>query len=375
MSTERKPFTFDEKDQLRDIFIPLERVDGDEYRAAAARIGEAYGYAGRPDARPLFNPADPRLTNWLIELYARGEAALAKSDDFRLAFDGGYFRASRVFEQGGWTLAMRRIPSQVPELAELTMPTWWSRFLLDAELLQGGLILVCAPNGQGKTTTASSVVSTRLKLFGGHAVCIEDPPELPLSGWHGAGHCMQIPVSGDVRTYGGDATFASCLKKSLRLFPAVQGGTVLMVGEVRDADTAAEVLLAASNGHLVITTFHGFQIPAALQRFETMASDKLGHASGPEQLAGTLRGVLFQTLSLREGASGWSSGTLSGDLLWSPKPKATAAVGSPIAAALRQRNWDAIGKAVALQNKRLGDARPDIGLDVLKTQFLNDKLL
>ena len=215
-------------------------------------------------------------------------------------------------------------------------------------------------------------MATRLARYGGHAVCIEDPPELPLSGWHGAGHCMQIPVNGDARASDGSGSFATSLKKSLRLFPAIQGGSILMVGEVRDADTAAEVLLAATNGHLVITTFHGFQIPGALQRFEAMASDKLGEATGPALLAATLRGALFHRLSLDQDKTGWEAGSLSGDLLWSPKGKDGS--NTPLGAALRARNWEAVGRAVASQNDRLGKTKPEASLDVMKTQFLNDKL-
>lgn len=113
-----------------------------------------------------------------------------------------------------------------------------------------GLVLVVGPTGSGKTTTLYSIINT-LNTVERKIITLEDPVEYFLPG------IVQIPVSGDNNQQG----FAEKLRAVLRLDP-----DVVMVGEIRDQDTAKTALQASLTGHLVLSTYHASSAAAALTR-------------------------------------------------------------------------------------------------------------
>jgi len=113
-----------------------------------------------------------------------------------------------------------------------------------------GMVLVVGPTGSGKTTTLYSLIET-LNTDERKIITLEDPVEYFLPG------VVQIPVHGDME----GASFAEKLRAVLRLDP-----DVVMVGEIRDQDTAKTSLQAALTGHLVLSTFHASSSSAALTR-------------------------------------------------------------------------------------------------------------
>ncbi|HSX34011.1 MAG TPA: GspE/PulE family protein [Candidatus Saccharimonadales bacterium] len=113
-----------------------------------------------------------------------------------------------------------------------------------------GLVLVVGPTGSGKTTTLYSLINT-LNSDERKIITLEDPIEYFMKG------VVQIPVAGDHQ----DTGFADMLRAVLRLDP-----DVVMVGEIRDQDTARTALQAALTGHLVLSTFHAGSAAAALTR-------------------------------------------------------------------------------------------------------------
>ncbi|HEX8226481.1 MAG TPA: ATPase, T2SS/T4P/T4SS family [Candidatus Saccharimonadales bacterium] len=113
-----------------------------------------------------------------------------------------------------------------------------------------GMVLVVGPTGSGKTTTLYSLLTT-LNSDERKIITLEDPVEYYLPG------VVQIPVQGDHNASG----FADKLRAVLRLDP-----DTLMVGEIRDQDTARTALQAALTGHLVLSTFHASSASAALTR-------------------------------------------------------------------------------------------------------------
>jgi len=113
-----------------------------------------------------------------------------------------------------------------------------------------GMVLVVGPTGSGKTTTLYSLINT-LNTDERKIITLEDPIEYYLKG------VVQIPVHGDANKTG----FAESLRATLRLDP-----DVVMIGEIRDQDTAKTSLQAALTGHLVLSTFHASSASAALTR-------------------------------------------------------------------------------------------------------------
>ncbi|AFH39727.1 GspE/PulE family protein [Thermus thermophilus] len=138
-----------------------------------------------------------------------------------------------------------------------------------------GILFVTGPTGSGKTTTlyaALEQVYTKEKTF----VTIEDPVEFPLEG------VVQIPVQPKI-----GLTFAEALRTVLRLDP-----DVILVGEVRDAETLDTALRAALTGHLVLATLHANDAVAALTRLVEMGAER-------PLLAATLIGTVAQRLVRR----------------------------------------------------------------------------
>lgn len=115
-----------------------------------------------------------------------------------------------------------------------------------------GLVMVVGPTGSGKTTTLYSILNS-LNSEDRKIITIEDPVEYQFPG------ITQISVTSSEG--GDDASFADKLRAVLRLDP-----DIVMVGEVRDNDTARTALQAALTGHLVLTTFHAGSAAAALTR-------------------------------------------------------------------------------------------------------------
>ena len=138
-----------------------------------------------------------------------------------------------------------------------------------------GIVIAAGPTGSGKTTTLYSALALR-DTTAEKVITVEDPVEYHLSG------VTQIPVN---RKAG--MTFASALRSVLRQDP-----DVLMVGEMRDPETAEVAVQAAMTGHLVFSTLHTNDAPSAVTRL-------LDLQVAPYQIAATINGVLAQRLVRR----------------------------------------------------------------------------
>ena len=138
-----------------------------------------------------------------------------------------------------------------------------------------GIVIAAGPTGSGKTTTLYSALALR-DTTAEKVITVEDPVEYHLSG------VTQIPVN---RKAG--MTFASALRSVLRQDP-----DVMMVGEMRDPETAEVAVQAAMTGHLVFSTLHTNDAPSAVTRL-------LDLQVAPYQIAATINGVLAQRLVRR----------------------------------------------------------------------------
>lgn len=222
---------------------------------------------------PSFLKADIKNLVAAISKMAKGD------EEFIVPYDGVNYRVSMIPDIGGAWFAVRKAASVVPKLADLQFPTALREKLLDAGAPgRSGLILISGPTGSGKTTTASALLVDYLERYGGVAVTIEEPPELPLSGPHGEngnGWCFQLPVN--------DGDFAEPLKRTMRYQPRY-----IMIGEIR-SPLATKILLRASvNGHIVISTMHAGSIAETI-------SGVLTYLEGPESeyMAGVLSNGLI----------------------------------------------------------------------------------
>ncbi|MEX0331924.1 MAG: GspE/PulE family protein [Puniceicoccaceae bacterium] len=191
---------------------------------------------------------------------------------------GSSARLSHLTTVDGESVVLR-IPKQelsALPLPELGMPPELMEECLDSVLANPGLILCCGPTGSGKTTTLYSLMH-ELSRYDLKIITIEDPVEQELPD------VVQCPVN-EARGW----TFASAVRSFLRQDP-----DVIMVGEVRDANSAIASCRAALSGHAVLSTMHARNTDAALHRL-------LAWGVPPGILADSVRLVVNQRLSVED---------------------------------------------------------------------------
>jgi twitching motility protein PilT len=193
------------------------------------------------------------------------------------------FRVNGFRQRGAISFAFRAIPDQIPSFAELHLPPGVVR-LADE---QRGLVLVTGATGSGKTTTLAAMLDHINRTRRQHIVTIEDPIEV----LHPDRSCIvnQREVGLDTESFG------QALRRVLRQDP-----DVILIGELRDAETAQVALQAAESGHLVFSTLHTLDAAETIGRMvEFFPPEKQPQVISI--LAGVLRGVISQRLLPRAG--------------------------------------------------------------------------
>jgi twitching motility protein PilT len=188
------------------------------------------------------------------------------------------FRVNGYRAKGATSFAFRVIPREVPTLEKLALPSV-------VETLAGehrGLVLVTGATGSGKTTTLAAIINHINRTRAQHVITIEDPIEII----HEDIGCIvnQREVGLDTDSFG------EALRRALRQDP-----DVILIGELRDAETAQTALHAAESGHLVFSTLHTVDAAETCSRLvEFFPPDK--QLVIRTILAGVLRGVVSQRL-------------------------------------------------------------------------------
>lgn len=189
--------------------------------------------------------------------------------------------AFRQREQVGF--AFRVISAVIPSFEELSLPSGVGRLANEPR----GLILVTGATGSGKTTTLAAMVDHINRTRRDHVLTIEDPIEIVHQEQRGV--ISQREVGLDTMSFG------EALRRALRQDP-----DVILIGELRDAETAQVALQAAESGHLVLSTLHTIDAAESCGRIiEFFPPEKQQVIRSI--LAGVLRGVVSQRLLPRAG--------------------------------------------------------------------------
>jgi twitching motility protein PilT len=207
------------------------------------------------------------------EFKSEGEA------DFSYAVAGvGRFRVNAFRQRGAASLVMRFIPFGVPKFEDLNLPETIGKLAME----ERGIVLVTGTTGSGKSTTLASMIDLVNRTVPKHIVTIEDPIEF----LHRDQKCIinQREVGSDT------ASFARALRRVLRQDP-----DIILIGEIRDSETAQIALSAAETGHLVLSTLHTLDATETVNRVIDLFPPH-EREQVRSMLAGTIRGVIGQRL-------------------------------------------------------------------------------
>ena len=207
--------------------------------------------------------------------------------DFGYTLPGvGRLRCNAAQQRGAVSLAIRLLPPKMPTIDELGLPHIYKELALRPR----GLIVVSGPTGSGKSTSQAAMIHHLNTNESRHVVTIEDPIEYIHSS---------IKCAITQRQLGSDTlSFTTALKHVLRQDP-----DVILVGEMRDLDTAAAVLTIAETGHLIMTTGHAPSASQAIERIVDLFPPAERHLA-QTRLASLLIGVLCQVLVPKADGSG-----------------------------------------------------------------------
>jgi twitching motility protein PilT len=151
----------------------------------------------------------------------------------------GRFRANFHYQRGTLAAAIRILPEQVPTLETLHLPPGLAAL---AERRQG-LVLLTGPTGCGKSSTLAALIELVNTRRRDHIITIEDPIEFE--------HPNRTSVVEQIELGHDTPSFAEAVRAAMRQIP-----NVILVGEMRDAETTAAALTAAETGHLVFSSLH-----------------------------------------------------------------------------------------------------------------------
>ena len=251
---------------------PLYRVDGELIRLPDKVLNEKDIMAF---LEAIAGAADVERFNRLLEL------------DTSCSLDKrARFRVNACKDDGDTRIVMRTIPLEIAPLKDLGLPEVLRKICHG----NNGLVLVTGPTGSGKSTTLAAMVDEINTNRSVHIVTIEDPLEFVHRDKEGI--VTQRSVGHDT------LSFANALRAALRQDP-----DVILIGEMRDAETVQTALASAETGHLVFSTLHTVDAVETLNRiidfFEPHQQLQIR-----KQLASVLRAVVSQRLAPRQDGKG-----------------------------------------------------------------------
>jgi len=200
-------------------------------------------------------------------------------------FDGAYspggkyrFRGNISININGYAMALRLIPPTIKTMEDLHLPSALHK-LAD---LRRGLVLVTGTTGSGKSTTLATIINEINNKHPHHIITIEDPIEYAFEDNKSIIEQRQVGI----HTH----AFSTALRAAMREDP-----DIIVVGEIRDIDTAESILQAVNTGHLVFSTVHTLDARETIDRLIAIfPSDEQNRVR--ETLAATIEAVISQRL-------------------------------------------------------------------------------
>jgi len=239
----------------------------------------------RPLNLPILNTKEvEEMAYSLIEDKQKKEFEEHNELDFSFQLEGiGRFRANYYRTIHGIACSFRMIPIEIPTLDEYNNNPIFKQLVKKEK----GLILVTGPTGSGKSTTLASMLHEINMTERRHIITVEDPVEFIHK------NIKSLFSQRDVGT--NTNSFAAALKYALRQDP-----DIILIGEMRDAETIGAALTAAETGHLVFGTLHTNSAPGTINRIiDVFSGGEQGQVRA--QLSSSLVAVISQSLIPRIG--------------------------------------------------------------------------
>ena len=190
----------------------------------------------------------------------------------------GRFRVNAFRQRGSISIVMRFIPLGVPRLEDLGLP----EVIASLAREERGIVLVTGTTGSGKSTTLAAMLDLVNRSVPKHIVTIEDPIEFL--------HRNQKSIINQREVGTDTASYSRALRRVLRQDP-----DIILIGEIRDSESAQIALSAAETGHLVLSTLHTLDATETINRMIDLFPPH-ERMQVRAMLAGTLKGIVGQRL-------------------------------------------------------------------------------
>jgi len=198
------------------------------------------------------------------------------------------FRVNIFSQRGNTSMVLRKLETNIPTIDGLKLPDAFKKMPSE----RNGLILVTGATGSGKTTSLAALLNEINATKAVHVVTLEDPVEYVHPNRKATFNQRELGLDYD--------TFANGLRAALRQAPKI-----ILVGEMRDRETAELALKASETGHLVLSTLHTVNAGQAVNRIVGMF-DKDEEKQIRQRLADTMRWVVGQRLVPKVGGGRWA---------------------------------------------------------------------
>jgi len=275
--------------EIRDLLIKAHESSASDIHIT---VGSPPVYRINGELRPLqARPLRPSDSEKMIRdlIGEEGFKALVEQGEYdsSIGIAGvSRFRLNCYRQRACYAMVARVIPSRVPSLHEMGLPPVLKTFIKKHQ----GLVLVCGPTGSGKSTTLAAMINEINQTMRHHIVTLENPIEYLHN--HASSLVNQREVGFDTHS------FSNGLRASLRQDP-----DVILVGEMRDAETTRTVITAAETGHLVFATLHTMSAVGTIERIVDVFPHEQQHMVR-SQLANVLVSIISQRLFRRADGSG-----------------------------------------------------------------------
>ena len=190
----------------------------------------------------------------------------------------GRFRINVFRQRGEVAIVIRQIKAKIPSVKDLQLPLVIENLIMEPR----GLLIIAGATGTGKSTTVAAMINHRNTRRSGHILTIEDPIEFIHD--HKKSIVNQREVGLDTKS------FKEALRRAMREAP-----DVIMIGEIRDAETMQQALSYADTGHLCIATLHATNATQCMERIIGLFPEANRHQLLMD-LSQNLRGIICQRL-------------------------------------------------------------------------------